>query len=268
MGATAIPLLPDRRESLRGNVVASLALHVLIFASLILYSHLGPNLGDKWGGNGGAPGDSVKVNAVASLPGIPLPSPMITTPNTVHTENPGLYKSEPEPKPVEVPQAEELPKFKDAVQPEKVERINKRIQPKVQPVVPPNAIPFGEGGAPAQNYSQATMPGGGDFGIGFNEAGFGDRFAWYVTALRNRISNNWLVSTVSPNLMSAPRVYVTFDILRDGTINGVQITQSSGIPEVDRSAVRAVIASSPVNPLPAGYSGGRLTVKFYFDFRR
>jgi len=73
---------------------------------------------------------------------------------------------------------------------------------------------------------------------------------------------------VSPNLMSAPRVYVTFDILRDGTINGVQVTQSSGIPEVDRSAVRAVVASSPVNPLPPDYSGGSLAVKFYFDFRR
>jgi periplasmic protein TonB len=267
MGATAFPLLPDRRESLRGNVVASLALHVLVFASLILYSHIGPRMGDSWGANDGG-GDAVQVNTVASLPGIPLPSPMISTPSTVATENPGLYKSEPEPKPPETPQAEEIPKFKEAIKPEKVERVNKRIQPKVQPQVPENAIPFGAGGPPAQNYTQFAARGGAGFGIGFGEASFGDRYAWYVTALRNRISNNWLISTVSPNLMSAPRVYVTFDILRDGTISGVQITQSSGIPEVDRSAVRAIVASSPVNPLPADYSGGRLTVKFFFDFRR
>ncbi|HEV2492389.1 MAG TPA: TonB family protein [Terriglobia bacterium] len=268
MGATVFPLLPDRRESLRGNVLASLALHVLVFASLILYSHIGPRMGDSWGANGGGAGDSVKVNAVTSLPGIPLPSPMISTPNTVATENPGLYKSEPEPKPKEIPQAEEIPKFKDAIKPEKVERVNKRIQHNLPPPIPPNVVPFGEGGPPAQNYAQFTTRGGGDFGIGFGQESFGDRYAWYVTALRNRISNNWLISTVSPNLMSAPRVYVTFDVLRDGTISGVQITQSSGIPEVDRSAVRAVVASSPVNPLPADYSGGRLTVKFYFDFRR
>lgn len=268
MGATALPLLPDRRESLRGNVLASLGLHVLVFASLILYAHIGPNLGDRWGANGGGAGDAVHVNAVQSLPGIPLPSPMISTPNTVATENPGLHKTEPEPKPKEIPQAEEIPKFKDAIKPEKVERVNKRIQPKVQLPVPENAIPFGEGGPPAQNYTQFATRGGGDFGIGFGLASFGDRYAWYVTALRNRISNNWLMSMVSPNLMSAPRVYVTFDILRDGTISGLQITQSSGVPEVDRSAVRAVIASSPVNPLPADYSGSRLAVKFYFDFRR
>ncbi len=266
MGAAAFQLLPDRRESLRGTVLTSLVLHVSLFAAILGYSRIGPRLGTPWGMNG-EPGDSVRVNTVASLPGIPLPSPMISTPNTVATENPGLYQTEPEPKPQPTPQAEEIPKFKDAVKPEKPERINKRIQPKVQPELPDNAIPFGAGGPPAQNYTQFSK-GSGDFGMNFGATGFGERYAWYVTALRNRISNNWLLSTVSPNLMSAPRVFVTFDILRDGTINGVQITQSSGIPEVDRSAVRAVVASSPVNPLPPDYSGNRLTVKFYFDFRR
>lgn len=266
MGAAAFGWLPDRRESLRGTVAASLALHLSLFAAILGYSRLGPRLGTPWGMSG-APGDAVQVNTVASLPGIPLPSPMISTPNTLATENPGLYQTEPEPKSEPPPQAEEIPKFKDAVKPDQPERINKRIQPKVQPEVPDNAVPFGAGGPPAQNYLQFSK-GSGDFGMSFGAAGFGERYAWYVTALRNRISNNWLQSTVSPNLMSAPRVYVTFDILSDGTINGVQVTQSSGIPEVDRSAVRAVVASSPVNPLPPDYSGGRLAVKFYFDFRR
>jgi periplasmic protein TonB len=267
MGAAAFPLLPDRRESLRGNIVASLTLHVLLFAALLGYARLGPHLGTPWGMNGTS-GDAVRVNTVASLPGIPLPSPMISTPNTLATQNPGLYKTEPEPKLEPPPLAEAIPKFKDAVKPEKAERINKRIQPKVQPEIPDNAVPFGAGGPPAQNYTQFSARGGAGFGIGFGEASFGERYAWYVTALRNRVSNNWLLSTISPGLMSAPRVYVTFDILRDGTVSGVQVTQSSGIPEVDRSAVRAVLASSPVNPLPGDYSGSRLSVKFFFDFRR
>jgi TonB family protein len=86
--------------------------------------------------------------------------------------------------------------------------------------------------------------------------------------MRARISANWLMATVSPNIVSAPRTYVTFEILRDGTVNNVQVTQSSGIPEVDRSALRAILASNPLPPLPPDYSGGSVGVQFYFDFHR
>jgi len=86
--------------------------------------------------------------------------------------------------------------------------------------------------------------------------------------MRNRISANWLQTMVSPNILSAPRVYLTFVILRDGTITDVQITQSSGIPEVDRSALRAVLASNPLGALPPDYSGNSVSVQFYFEFHR
>ena len=108
----------------------------------------------------------------------------------------------------------------------------------------------------------------GSGGLGFGEGGFGERYSWYVAALRNRISSNWLLSTISPNILSAPRVYITFDVQRDGSISNAQITQSSNVPEVDRSALRAVLASNPLGPLPADYSGGKVSVQFYFDFQR
>ena len=79
---------------------------------------------------------------------------------------------------------------------------------------------------------------------------FGQRYAWYVASMRARISANWLMATVSPNIASAPRAYLTFEIMRDGTVTNVQITQSSGIAEVDRSALRAILASNPLPPLP------------------
>jgi len=265
MGAATFPLLPDPRERLRGTVLASLGLHVLLLVTALGYTRLGPHFGNSWGTNA-TPGDSVQVKAVASVPGIALPSPTLTTPNTLATENPGRYKTEPEPKPEPKEEAEEIPKFKEAVKLEKAERINKHIQ-KVQPEIPENAVPFGLGGQPAQSYSEFSK-GASEGGIGIGEPAFGERYGWYVTALRNRISSNWLESTISPSLMSAPRVYITFDILRDGTITNIEITQSSGMPEVDRSALRAVQASSPLSPLPPDYSGNQVSVKFYFDFRR
>ena len=97
---------------------------------------------------------------------------------------------------------------------------------------------------------------------------FGQQYGWYVQAVRNRVSSNWLLSTISPSIVNAPRVYVDFDISRDGSISNAHITHSSGIPEVDRSALRAVLASSPLAPLPSSYSGNKVSVEFYFDLKR
>ena len=266
MSSQTIALYDERRDNLRGTVVISLALHVLLFVTVVCYTMFGSHFGSGWGQKWGT-GGATKMGAVASLPGIPLPAPMLSTPNTVATQNTGLYKTEPQPK-VEPPtDAEQIPKFKDSVKLEKPERINKRIQ-KAELEPPPNAIPYGQHGAPMMTYSQVVTTGGpGGFSIGDGNS-FGSRYGYYVAAMRNRVSANWLLGTVSPGIVSAPRAYLTFEIMRDGTISGVQMTQPSGIPEVDRSALRAILASSPLSPLPADYSGSSVKVEFYFDFHR
>ena len=114
-------------------------------------------------------------------------------------------------------------------------------------------------------HSQFAMAGGQG---GLNLGEFGDRYGWYVNAVRTRVSSNWLLSMINPNLPSAPRVYVTFNIARSGNVVDAKITQSSGIPEVDRSALRAVLASNPFGPLPADYPSGKVSVEVYFDLRR
>lgn len=264
MGAAPFPFLADRHESLRGSVLASIGLHVLLFILVVVYTVMGFHHGPGWGSPNAA--HSTRVNVVTSLPGVPLPAPVKTTPNTVVTENPGLYKPIPEPKLEIPPEAEEIQRFKDQIKPPKPIRINKRIQK--EPIVPPpNAVPFGNEGRPATSYSQFVV-GDSQGAISTQDADFGSRYGWYVEAVRNRISQNWLMATISPNVNSARRVYVQFDIQRDGTISNVKLTQSSGVSEVDRSALRAVNASSPLGPLPSDYSGRSVTVDFYFDFRR
>jgi protein TonB len=264
MGATTYNSFPDHRDTLRGTLLASITLHVVLAISAIGYSvlnlHWGGHSGQNWG-TGGA----VKVGAVSSLPGVPLPTPELATQNTLATQNPGLYKEEPKPQVKPLPEEKSIPKFKEQIAQEKPLRVNKRIQPQEQE--PENAVPYGLGGKPSMNYSQFNNSAG-QGGLGFGEGNFGDRFGWYVDGVRNRISSNWLLSTISPNLLTAPRVFVHFDINPDGTITNVEVTQSSGIPEVDRSAVRAVLASNPLGPLPPGYSGNKVSVEFYFDFRR
>ena len=265
MSTTTLPIYFDQRENLRGSLLLSLVLHGGLFLFALVYTIIGPRFGGGWGKSWGG-GGAVRVSAVASLPGVPLPSPMVTTRSTLATQNPGLYQSEKEEKLVPPPEAKEIPKFKESVAPEKTERINKRIQ-KEEVKAPDNAVPYGLSGQPSMAYSQFVNSAGGG-GLEFGNGDFGDRFGWYVAAVRNRISSNWLLSVISPNILTAPRVILNFDILRDGTVTNVRVTQSSGIPEVDRSALRAVLASNPLSPLPPGYSGNKVTVEFFFDFRR
>jgi periplasmic protein TonB len=252
MGTHLIAMPDQRRDKLRGTLLVSIILHIVLFVVVVTYTlfHFGLGPGNNnWGAK-----DATHVGAVASLPGIPLPSPMVTTPSQVATQNTGVTKTEPEPKVEPPPDAAQIPKFKDAVKPEKLERVNKRIHKK-EYVPPDNTVPYGLTGAPSINYTQVvTSAGSGGVAMGEGNS-FGLRFGWYVAAMRGRISANWLMTTVSPNILTAPRVYLTFEIRRDGTVTNVQITQSSGVPEVDRSAYRASwrpIRCLPFHPITAG----------------
>ncbi|HEY3170786.1 MAG TPA: TonB family protein, partial [Thermoanaerobaculia bacterium] len=58
---------------------------------------------------------------------------------------------------------------------------------------------------------------------------------------------------------------VHFKIEKDGTISDATVERSSGLPFVDRAALRAVISSSPLPPLPVEYGGTQLGVHLKFE---
>lgn len=255
-------------DDLKKPFVWSLGFHALLFSSLVA-STLLSHRGELWGGAGGD--NSVSVGLVASVPGVTLPRPEAVTTSRVVDETKGLYKSEPQPKPKEIlPEEKTIPEFKKEKAPRYITRPSKILEDKTPP--PTNAVPYGQGGSPALPYSSFAMNSGQTKGgMGFSGPGGGDfagRFPSYVDGVRNRISSNWLQSTVDPSVPWAPRAMFTFQILRDGTVTNVQMTQSSGIRSVDNSALRAILSSSPVSALPSGYSGNSVSVEFYFDFRR
>jgi len=246
----------------------SIAFHAALFGSLTvstIYSHRG----DMWGSAGGD--GAVSVGLVAKLPGVTLPRPdAVTQSQTVDTSK-GLYKAEPQPKPKEIePDVKKIPEFAKEKKPPIISKPSKVFEDKTPP--PTNAVPYGQGGAPSLPYSSFAMNNGPtQGGMGFNGPGGGDfsgRFPSYVDAVRNRISSNWLQSTVDPSVRWAPRSSYSFTVLRDGTVTNVQMLQSSGNRSVDNSALRAIQSSSPMSPLPSNYSGSIVTVEFWFDFRR
>jgi TonB family protein len=264
-----MPYLPHHpgAESLKKPFFWSVMFHVLLFSSLVvstIYSHRG----DTWGSTGGD--GSVSVGLVAKLPGVTLPRPDAVTTSRVVDTSKGLYKAEPQPKPEPVAADEKkIPVFAKEKAPHYITQPSKVFEDKTTP--PPNAVPYGQGGAPSLPYSSFAMNGPTQGGMGFSGPGSGDfsgKFPSYVDAVRNRISSNWLQSTVDPAVRWAPRASFSFQVLRDGTVANVQMTQSSGNRSVDNSALRAILSSSPMSTLPSNYSGNSVTVEFWFDFRR
>jgi protein TonB len=73
---------------------------------------------------------------------------------------------------------------------------------------------------------------------------------------------------IDPRISAANRVYVTFDVARDGSPRNVQVEQSSGVPSLDQSAVRALQRIDTFGPLPSDYSGNKVSVEFWFDYNR
>ena len=254
-------------QSLKKPLVWSVGFHLLLFGSLLV-STLFSQRGDSWGGPGG--GGSVSVGLVGHLPGLNLPRPDAVTASHVVDTSKGLYKSEPPPKTKEIEtDSTKIPEFTKEKTPHYITTPSKILEDKTPP--PTNAVPYGQGGSPALPYSQFTMSGATQGGMGFSGPGGGDftgRFPAYVDAVRNRISSNWLQSTIDPSVTWAPRAQYTFQILRDGTVTNVQLTQTSGNRSVDNSALRAILSSSPMSGLPSNYSGSSVTVEFWFEFRR
>lgn len=254
-------------DGLKKPFVWSIVFHALLFSSLVV-STLFSHRGDSWGGPGG--GNSVAVGLVGHLPGVNLPRPDAVTTSRVVDTSKGLYKSEPPPETKEIDtDARKIPEFTKEKTPRYVTRPSKILEDTTPP--PPNAVPYGGGGSPALPYSPFTMNGATQGGMGFSGPGGGDfsgRFPAYVDAVRNRISSNWLQSSVDPTVRWAPRAQFTFQILRDGSVANVQMTQSSGNRSVDNSALRAILSSSPMSGLPSSYSGNSVTVEFWFEFRR
>src|SRR5690242_7038763 len=259
-----------QQPGLKGPLMWSVILHSLLFGSLAV-STIMSHRGDLWGGPGG--GGAVSVKLVGGVAGVPLPRPETVTESRVVDETKGLYKSEPKPKPKAIPpDATPIPKFTKEKQPYYVTRPSKTLEDPTPP--PPNAVPYGQGGSPAVPYTQFGMGAGGATAAGMQFGGpggggdFGGRFSWYVDAVRNRVASNWLQSTIDPSLRWAPRAVVSFDILRNGAVANIQILQSSGNASVDTSAMRAIQGSNPMQALPNEYSGNKVSVEFWFDFRR
>ena len=122
------------------------------------------------------------------------------------------------------------------------------------PVPPPKPQPPTVSGAPSTSAT-STQAGvtasleGGDF-----------PYTIYLERMKTTIGSNWFHPQSAANAV----VVISFVIDRDGSIRDAKVETSSGNGMADRAALRAVLESSPLPPLPFGYNGTYLGVHLTF----
>jgi protein TonB len=241
----------------------SAGFHFAVTAIILVYSvfFTGPR-GDSWGAGGG--GSAIGVSMVSS---VPLPSTPAKTENVLANESKGVTKSQPKIEEKE-PDAIEIPGKNSKTKPKKLPTPTKD-KPKPAPQEETNQVAFGEGGPVSGPYGSFNAGGAkGGFGVTGSGGDFGTKYGWYVQIVQRKVSENWLKYEVDPRITSAQRVYITFDVARDGHPYNVRVEQSSGVPSLDVSATRALQRIDTFGPLPPDYGGSKISVEYWFDYSK
>jgi protein TonB len=277
------------KERMAPSLAVSAAMHAALLACLVFVPALLSGHGQDWGQNGSG-GDIGEAMSARLVSGIPLPAkPNAKPENVLANESKGLSQPLPAPAAKQDEQAIAIPdkqtkvkaakeKSKVAPQPVAPSRMRPTQAPPLAataptrpapPEVADNQVPFGQGGPVAGPFTSVAI-GSGAGGLKLGEGGtgsFGSLYSYYAQQVARKVHDAWQ-SEVNPSVVSAKRVYITFDISRNGAPSKVQIEQSSGIPALDQSAVRALQRIDTFGPLPDGYRGSYVSVEFWFDYRR
>jgi protein TonB len=104
----------------------------------------------------------------------------------------------------------------------------------------------------------------GTFSVGVTDTAFGTRFAFYIEQINRNLTKEWYVNMLDAQA-AGHRVYITFQIARDGTPSHIKIEQPSGDKTLDETALSAVQHIETFGPLPDAYQGSYVNVQYYFE---
>lgn len=157
---------------------------------------------------------------------------------------------EPAPQPVKAPlkQAPEPP-AKGTVPLSPFGRSSKKGADAPPPPPPPPPSPAVPGGEIGVGEAGVTGLEGGDF-----------PYTLYLDRMKTLVGARW----IRPQIGAGAKSVIYFRIERDGTIRDATVETPSGNGTFDRAALRAVLETSPLPPLPFGYSGNYLGVHLTF----
>jgi len=237
-----IPLIEERYGR---SLLVSIGFHVIV-AIILLYGRLllpSATIIIGSGPGGGIGGDSYTVGVVDDLSG----GAGMIKPSIV-PKPPALLN---EPPPIKQDKAIPLP---GAVEPQKRKLAARELSKAAKTIPDSNVIPTspepGSGGLGGHSGGSGGGLGGGvGISIGAGSGGFGD--SWYARAVEARIGSNWIRP---PEGIHVEMIY-SFYIAANGTIYGIKQEKSSGNPQMDMTAERAIRASNPLAAPPQEFRG-------------
>ncbi|HMF92569.1 MAG TPA: TonB family protein [Candidatus Angelobacter sp.] len=248
----------DESERWSRPLLLSLGFHglvvlVMFLMGFLLQSHTVSN----WGNN---EGEAVTAQLVTGA-AVPIPRNEESE-NIVANESKGVTETPPQPKPVETEDGVTIPGKVTKPVEKAITKTN--IKPHPLPT-PETAVPYGEGGPVSGPYGTFTAPNT-KGGFSVQNSDFGSQFAYYIDGVRRAVKNNWLLYEIDPSVKAPHRAYIEFQISRSGSASNVHLVQTSGVPTLDLSALRAIQRVDNFGRLPDGYRGSQITVEFWFDY--
>ena len=257
------------------GLAGALGLHLLVAAALIATAYLGRNTPERWGERQASVG-AIQASMVSALP---LPShakPVEKQVLASEDENqapppPPKAAAEPPPRPTDI-------LIKANTPPKKLAPIHSEALPKPEPRTAPSEakpakrstpVPLSPkaqtGETTATQLPQAiSQLKNGTATATVQDRAFGNRYAYYLRLVSQKVSQNWVASEADPRSSQGKRVTLLFDIDHDGTPGDVRVETRSASPSLDQSALHAVQRIDSFGPLPAG---NKITIEFSFDYK-
>jgi membrane protein involved in colicin uptake len=263
--------MTPRKEKMGGPATVSLVLHGALVA-LVIFPMGFRNTDDKplFGGDGTG-GQSVQVSLKSSIPLPAAPeNPLATDSNSENLPEPVKKAKEAEPPPPPPKANDYLMKNDKKSRQLRQDEAKKELLAELAKDMhrQSNAVPGTGGRAGGANYGAAPSAGSGGIGFGGD---FGTRYTAYVRSVQACLTNQWQQSRPSESVATnSAKAYVTFEILKDGTIVNEHISRTSGFPSEDKDAIATVVGCSGRNggvhlpALPHDFEAGRIPVEVWF----
>jgi len=199
--------------------------------------------------------------AVTIVPAAALGNPRATSRAEPEPETaPEPVVEEPEPEPVPPEPETEAPPPLPTKEPEP-----RKPEPKPEPRRPAadrrDERPPQPAAGRDEGAERGTPRGAGSSSFGLQLSGVGDptfTYGYYLDRMLALIERNW---RRPPTDGVRLEVAIDFTIRRDGTVEDLEIAESSGYNAFDLAGYRAVQTASPLPPLPAGYRKDALAIR-------
>jgi protein TonB len=254
----------DQRDPLGKPFVGSLLFHGGLLALILVSPYLLPKpimLGDPIHHSG-----TIGVTVVKTIP-IPRREGPI---NPVANDTKSIVPEKPEPKVAPKPVVKEKVPQPEAIPIPTHEKKPKRPERPVtsNPYRPEKHYEDNQVYSTTQQAMVSPMLGiQGTNGVGVGPSSpFGEQFAWYAQQIQDRVSRKWNRADVT----SRPHAKATvrFTLMRDGSVQNVQLAQTSGSYTLDTSAQRALLDAAPLPPLPAALNRNSITIDLEFELQQ